>query len=164
MDDNDVNVRRIAEILYEQYNAVVRNLSIKDIKAKDRWTMLAIEAKVRNFLNNVSNMYESLWKIDLDWIPYDFNICLNEYGEDNEYFIDIVAGVMDIDIDNEKDCSYGDVVFTVSFNDERIPSLEEYGETIYNGNGDIENEDENNIDRLLYGDDDEDDSDKPWLR
>lgn len=160
MDDKEVRV--IAEALYKQYDVIMKNLSIKEVKIKDRWTMLGIEVKVRNFLNSISTMYKSLSMIDLDWVPYEFNLCLNEYGENNEYFIDIVADVIDIDIDEEKNCSYGDVMFVVSFNDERIPSLEEYGEIVNRGEEDFEDGD-TDINRLLYGDD-EDDSDKPWLR
>lgn len=164
---DEQQVRAIAETLFNQYNSIMKNLSIKEVKIKDRWTMLGIEVKIKSFLTKVSTMYNSLSAIDLDWVPYEFNLCLNEYGKDSEYFIDIIATVIDIDIDDKNKCSHGDVEFVVAFNDERLPLIDGF-EWVTKGETD---EEDNDIDSLLYGDGDgynydseEDDSDKPWLR
>jgi hypothetical protein len=159
MDDNEEKyIRDISVDIYDEYCCILKHISIKDIKMKDRWPMLVIEANVREFINSSEKMYEALNKISIGWVPYTFNICLNEYGEGEEYFIDIVADVLDIDIDDNGKCKHGDIAFTISFNDERIPDLSEYGEV-----GEFEDKDDiSDIDRLLYGDS-EDISDKPWL-
>lgn len=158
MDNEEKNIRNISEDMYNEYCCILRHISIKDIKMKDRWSMLAIEAKIREFINKSEQIYEAMNKISVSWVPYTFNVCLNEYGEGKEYFIDIVADVLDIDIDDNGKCKHGDITFIINFNDERIPILSELGEV-----EEFEDEDDDisDIDRLINGDDDN--SDKPWL-
>jgi len=167
MDNEEKCIRDISEDMYNEYCCILKHISIKDIKMKERWSMLAIEAKIKEFLDNVSVIYENLNKLGLSWYPYTFNICLNEYGVENEYYIDIIADVLDVDIYDDGRCEHGDVTFVVNFNDDRIPVLSELGEVGYEEDFDEDDEDFDDgisdIDRLINGDDD-DISDKPWLQ
>jgi len=160
MSKEEENIRKISEDIYNEYCCILKHISIREIKMKDRWSMLAIESKIREFIDKSEKIYEALNNISISWVPYTFNICLNEYGEEKEYFIDILADVLDIGIDDNGKCDHGDITFIINFNDERIPALRELGEV---DDEDVDDDDIDDIDRLLYGDS-EDDNDKPWLK
>jgi hypothetical protein len=142
---------KIATDLYSKYVTLV---DILEVPEEERWALCDIEVQLDEFMMKFRDVYESIFKMGLEWYPYDFNICLHEYNE-GAHFIDIGVMVSDIEFDDEGHCSMGIVDFSLVYNDESLPDIEDT----------IEETEEERINRLINGDnEDEDEDDKPWLR
>lgn len=140
------NNQEAAAIVYEQYAMIAE---FAGIPYEERWTEEDIYAQMNDFIHKYEQLYRFCDEtLDCDWWPTRMNVCCHYYGEDEEYFIDLMAIIESIE--EREDGSFdAKIGFTLDCNDESLPVW-----------GDLANEGGYEGEEW----DDEDDDDKPWLK
>lgn len=149
---DDLTLQQIVDNLYKDYLKIVEKVGI----VKDEiWEKSDFDYHLRLFESKIKGVYTSLRREGLDWIPYEFNLCLHEYGSEDELlFIDIMVDMSDIDFDSDGWLVGYASTYSIMYNDDSLRELFDNNES-----------EEDKINRLLYGDpEDDEDDDKPWLR
>lgn len=149
---DQLTLQQIIDNLYKDYLKIVERVAIADDEV---WKKEDFDYHIRLFENKVKGIYTGLRGEGLDWVPYEFNLCLHEYGDEDELlYIDIMVDMSDIDFDPDGWLVGYASTYSIMYNDESLHDL-------FNSESE-----EDKINRLLYGDpeDNEEDDDKPWLR
>jgi len=147
----------IAVNVYGDYLKIADELNVE---ANARYDLEFFEDNIRTFEDQFKNIYARISKNNFDWMPFEFHICLHEYGKSNALdFVDLTVEVSDIEFDDYDFISSATTSYTLTFSDSRLKDLfnsEEYRiNSIINGDYIEDYED--------FNDDDEEDNDKPWL-
>lgn len=149
---DQLTLQQIIDNLYRDYLKIIERVAIADDEV---WTKEDFDHHIRLFENKVKGIYTGLRSEGLDWVPYEFNLCLHEYGdEDDLLYIDLMVDMSDIDFDPDGWMVGYASSYTITYNDESLNDL-------FDGN----ESEEDKMNRLLYGDpEDDEDDDKPWLK
>jgi hypothetical protein len=140
--------KEFTQIIYEQYEMIVE---CAGIPLDERWSFDEIFNQINDLMQKFRGLCQFMKDIDCDWLPSHMYVSLHYYGEKEEYFIDLLALIEEV-IELENGLLDAQISFTIDTNDESLPSWGQFG-----------NEEER-IDRLINGDPDDDEDDKPWLR
>jgi hypothetical protein len=144
----------IIQNTYDQYIKVANYVGIPD---QDRYTIEEISYLINNITVKIRSIMKHLCYIDCYWLPNEFSTCCNCFGNNEEYSIDIVAYVSDINgMDNK---IFNDDEFGISL-EFLVDSNKDLPEWLFE---DDESE-EDRINRLIYGDPEDDDDKEDWQR
>lgn len=144
--------KEFTQIVYEQYEMVAEFASIP---LEERWTFDEVFAQINDLMQKFRGLCQFMKDIDCNWLPSHMYVNLHYYGEEGEYFIDLLALIEEV-TEREDGSWDARIGFTIDANDESLPSWGQFGEE--------EESEEDRIDRLINGDPDDDEDDKPWLR
>jgi|WetSurMetagenome_2_1015567.scaffolds.fasta_scaffold287294_2 hypothetical protein len=140
-------LREVSKIIYSQY-VIISNIA--GIPGDDLWTEGEIYDEIVNLMSKYHGIFNVIDSQDCSWFPSVLHLCMNTYGENGEYFIDINADMVELYWDDNGCFEDACIIFSIDYNDESLPELED----LMPG-GEEEETEEEKFNRLINGDDDD---------
>jgi len=141
-------LKEVAKVMFEQYITIAQ---IAGIPGDDLWTEEMIYEEIVDLMSKYHGIFNVIDSQDCSWFPSVLHLCMNTYGDDGQFFIDINADMVELYWDENNCFEDANIVFSIDYNDENLPDYED----LMPGGEEGEETEEEKFNRLINGDDDD---------